>query len=379
MNTLWDTFADLRRQLREPPDTVMQDIGASGEVLWAQLRRLICAILMIMPLINAVTGGSAAETAIGLVFTGAALLASHGFLVLARQHRRLTWLPFVSAMYDISTISGMLLLLAWNEPAAGLNSMVVWACYPLAMLSSTLRNDVRVTLFAGVLAIGQFGAIVAWYLLGKHAPPISAIYGTVTWANELERLVLLLASALLCATLALRMQKMVLISGTDGLTGLPNRSYLNLRLPGLITDARAGDHSLCLALIDLDHFKRINEEFGYLVGDRALRHTAETLRLELKRSEALIRVGGEEFVLILDQPIGSAWEYLDLLRRKLAARPFETEPGMVPRTITFSAGLAACPQDAVELSGLLRCADRRLRAAKLAGRNRVAARDETCP
>lgn len=376
MTTLRDTLGDLRRLLLEPPDVVMQDIGASGEVLWAQLRRLICAILMVLPLINAVTGGSVAETVIGLVFTSCALLASQGFLVLARQHRRLAWLPFVSAMYDVSTISAMLLILAQTEPAAGLNSMVVWACYPLSVLSSTLRNDVRVTLFAGVLAIVQFGALVAWYLLGDHPLPVSVQYGTVTWSNELERLVLLLASVVLCAMLALRMQKMVLISGTDGLTGLPNRSYLNLRVPTLIAEARAGDRSLCLVLIDLDHFKRINEEFGYLAGDRALRHTANTLRLELNRNEPLIRVGGEEFVLILDKPIGAAWEYVDWLRRKLAAHPFDTEPGMAARTITFSAGLAACPQDAADLSSLFRCADRRLRAAKLAGRNRVAARDE---
>jgi diguanylate cyclase (GGDEF)-like protein len=375
MNTIRDTLGDLRHLLFDPPDAVMQDIGASGEVLWAQLRRLICAILMLLPLNNAATGGSAAETIIGLVFTGCALLASQGFLVLARQHRRLPWLPFVSAMYDVSTISAMLLILAQTEPAAGLNSMVVWACYPLSMLSSTLRNDVRVTLFAGVLAMAQFGAIVAWYMLGDHPLPVSVQYGTVTWSNELERLVLLFASALLCAMLALRMQKMVMISGTDGLTGLPNRSYLNLRVPNLVAEARTGERSLCLALIDLDHFKRINEEFGYLVGDRALRHTADTLRLELNRSEPLIRVGGEEFVLILDKPIGAAWEYVDWLRRKLSANPFDTEPGMAPRTISFSAGLAACPQDAADLSSLLRCADQRLRAAKLAGRNRVAARD----
>jgi diguanylate cyclase (GGDEF)-like protein len=376
MNTLWDTFEDLRRSLSEPPDTVMQDIGASGEVLWARLRRLICAMLIVLPAINRLSGGSASETWIGLAVTAPALLISHVFLVLARQRRRHRWLPFVSATFDVSMISVGLLLLASNSPAAGLNSMVVWGCYPLAMLTSTLRNDVRVTVFAGVLAILQFVAIVAWFMLTADAPLVSTQYGTVTLANELQRLVLLLASALLCAILALRMQRMVMISGTDGLTGLPNRSYLNLRIPSLVAEARAGERSLCVVLLDLDHFKRINEEFGYLVGDRALRHTADTLRIELKRSEALIRVGGEEFVLIVDKPIGEAWEYVDWLRRKLAARPFDTEPGMAARTITFSAGLAACPQDAADLSGLLRCADRRLRAAKLAGRNRVAARDE---
>ena len=376
MSTLRETFSDLSHMLREPLDVIMQDVGAEGELLWARLRRLISWMLLLMPLINAMTGGSRYETMVGLAGALPIVVLSQVLLRLAERRRRFSWLPFISVAYDISMVSLLLILLASHSPPAGLNSMVVWGCYPLAILSSTLRNDVRVTLLAGSLALIQFATIVAVFMLAANGPLASLDYGTVTLSNELQRCVLLIASAVLSTVVALRMQRMVVVSGTDGLTGLPNRSYLNLRLPSLIAEARAGERCLCLVLIDLDYFKRINEEFGYLIGDRALRHTADTLRRELKRNEPLIRVGGEEFVLILDQPIGAAWEYVDWLRRKLAAQPFETEPGMAPLKITFSAGLAACPQDAADQSSLLRYADRRLRAAKLAGRNRVMARDE---
>jgi diguanylate cyclase (GGDEF)-like protein len=143
----------------------------------------------------------------------------------------------------------------------------------------------------------------------------------------------------------------------------------------VLAAARAAGDTLCLALIDLDYFKRINDELGHQAGDRALRHIVESLRLELRRDEPLLRVGGEEFVLVLRQPVGAAWERMDYLRRRLQARPFVPEAGAEPRVLTFSAGMSGCPVDAVDVSGLMRNADLRLRAAKLGGRNRVVARD----
>jgi diguanylate cyclase (GGDEF)-like protein len=171
------------------------------------------------------------------------------------------------------------------------------------------------------------------------------------------------------------MQRLVQLSGTDGLTGLPNRTYLNHLVPQMLADAQGEDRSVCLGLIDLDHFKRINEELGHPVGDRALRHIVDTLRLELGRDEPLIRVGGEEFVLILNQPLGAAWERMDILRRRLQSKAFVPGDGFEPRALTFSAGLACSPQDALDVSGLMRAADLRLRAAKKLGRNRIVARD----
>ena len=171
-----------------------------------------------------------------------------------------------------------------------------------------------------------------------------------------------------------------MLSGTDTLTGLPNRSFLVHRVPQIIEQSRKQECSITLAIIDLDHFKRINDDYGHPVGDRALRHVVEVLRNELGREEPLMRVGGEEFVLLLQHPIGTAWEQIEALRKRVAAAPFVLEEDDLHAasntcTLTFSAGLASCPQDAVDVSGLMRHADQRLRKAKQSGRNRVVARE----
>ena len=88
-----------------------------------------------------------------------------------------------------------------------------------------------------------------------------------------------------------------------------------------------------------------------------------------------MRIGGQEFVLILRCPIGNAWERLDRLRHLMAEKPFVPDRSADPQVITFSGGLANYPVDGGDVSSLLRTADRRLQAAKAQGRNRVVARD----
>jgi len=80
-------------------------------------------------------------------------------------------------------------------------------------------------------------------------------------------------------------------------------------------------------------------------------------------------------VLVLNQPLGAAWERMEFLRRKVQSRAFVPDDGVEPRPLTFSAGLACCPQDALDVSGLMRAAYMRLRSAKKLGRNKIVARD----
>ena len=362
--------------LRERPDEILLEVGAGGELLVARLRVAVACLLILMPPINYLMGGTAMESTAGLVGAGLIVLFSQLWLSLALRKRRHRWLPMVSAAFDISMVSLVLVLLAVETPAAALNSAVVWACYPLAVFATALRHDVRVTVVTGLLAVVQ--SVVLWLLITSlsEGPLVSATYGTVTTSTQVQRIVLLLAVTLVTAMVVFRAQRLTQLSGTDGLTGLPNRSYLTTRVPQQVLDARNEGQTLSLALIDLDHFRHINAELGHLAGDRALRHAVKVLRLELGREEPLIRVGGEEFVLILRLPIGAAWERMEVLRRKLEGQPFVPEEGVEPRKLTLSAGLASCPQDANDLSGLMRRADLRLRRAKANGRNRVVARDD---
>ena len=375
MSALREILSELKRSLRDPPDEIMLEVGAGGELLLARLRLAISALLMLLPLINFVSGGTAYESLVGLAGVGLVLLLSQIWLTLAQQRRRYRWLPFVSAAFDVSLVSFVLLLLALNSPPSGLNSMVVWCFYPITILSTALRNDARITVLAGCLSIAEFLALSAFFIMTSTEPMISAEYGTVEVGSLLQRGLLLLVVTVTTFAIVFRMQRLVQLSGTDGLTGLPNRTYLKHLVPQILADAQAEEQSLCLALIDLDHFKRINEELGHPAGDRALRHVVDVLRLELGRDEPLIRVGGEEFVLVLAQPLGAAWERMDALRRRVQAHLFVPEPGFEPRPLTFSAGLACSPQDALDVSGLMRAADLRLRTAKKLGRNRIVARD----
>lgn len=356
----------------------MLELGAGGELLVAQLRAGLSLALLLLPLVNLVTGEyTPTEGVAGMLGVIAAIALSQVWLALAHQPRRLRWLPWATSSYDISLTSLVLALLTLSSPATGLNSMVVWAFYLIAITMTALRNDGRLTLFIGGLAMLQYATIAAAVYWSVHSPEqlISVEYGTVRVSNVLQRLLLLGIMTTITAAVTYRMQRLVELSGNDGLTGLPNRTLLIHRFPSLVDDARDTGCSLTVCLIDLDYFRRINDEEGHMIGDRALRHAAGVLRSDLEAGDWLVRLGGEEFVLVMALPTGRSWERMETLRRNMATQPFVPEVDADPIRLTFSAGIASWPQDGVDLSQLLRRADLRLRQAKLEGRNRVVARE----
>lgn len=358
------------------PDELMLELGAGGELLVARVRAVLCAIVLLLPLLAATGGASTIEVLIGL---GAAIfinLMAQVWLALARDLRRHRWLPHVTSIYDVTVTSCVLAILAWHDPVAGMNSAVVWCFYVIAIVLTALRNDGRLTLYIGALAVLQYALLVAAiFLLAPSRQLVSIDYGSASAGAQAERLLLLLIVTAVTATIVYRMQRLVELSGRDGLTGLPNRTWLLQSMPRAFAAARASGASLTLALLDLDGFRRINDETGPQGGDRAIRQVAAELTEMLEESEHVARIGGQEFVLLLRCPVGSAWERLDRRRRLLAERPFQAGRGADPQRLTFSAGLAAWPQDGADISALLGSADRRLQQAKREGRNRVVARD----
>lgn len=362
------------RALFGRPDPLLLDLGADGELPIARVRALLSLAILLLPLLAALDG-SDVEIAIGLAAAVAVNAMAQVWLALARRRRR--WLPWATSAHDVTATSLVLLLLARHEPAAGLNSMVVWCFYVVAIVLTALRNDVRLTLFAGALALAQYGLL--WWAVAAAAPgpapPASYAYGAASAGALAQRLILLLMITAIAAMVVRRIQRLIVSSGHDALTGLRNRAWLLQWLPHDFDAARAGGQSLTLALIDLDGFRRVNEEAGHQAGDRALRHVAAALVAMLGEGEHAARIGGQEFVLLLRCPIGSAWERLDRHRRGLAERPFAPGRGHDPWRIGFSAGLAAYPHDGADASALLRRADRRLREAKGGGGGRVVARD----
>lgn len=380
MSITGDWKRDLLRTLFSRPDEVMLDLGAGGELLVARVRALLSALSLLLPpvaLIGNGGAGSATELMIGLGASVFINVCAQIWLALAGQRRRHGWLPYATTTYDVTTTTAVVGLLHFGDPVAPFNSLIVWCFYLFSIGMTALRNDGRLTLYAGGMAMLQYGALVA-FLYGSVESPeqlVSVDYGTVSIGGQVERLVLMLLMTMLTATVVYRMQRLIESSGNDGLTGLPNRAWLTQRMPRILETVRDSGESLTLALLDLDGFKRINVEYGHLAGDRAIRHVVGSMREILRDKERLVRIGGQEFVVLLRCPIGNAWERLDRLRHLMAERPFVPERGGDPLRITFSGGLAAYPADGNDTSSLLRSADRRLQAAKQQGSNRVVARD----
>lgn len=373
--TDWDGFW---RRLLAPPDALMLELGAGGELLVAKLRAVLSLAILPMPLVNMLTSKAAPfEVIAGVVGVILTAVVAQLWLALARRARGYRWLPWVTTAWDITLTTAVLAYLAAHTPAAGLNSMVVWVFYLVALALTALRNDARLSLFAGLLAMLQYGLLALVVLATASSPErlLSLDYGTTSVGTVLQRLLLLAAMTAVTTTIVFRMQRLVELSGTDGLTGLPNRTLLMHRFPVEREMARDGRRSLSVCLIDLDYFKRINDEVGHLAGDRALRHVVAVLHDRMEDGDWLARLGGEEFALLMAAPTGRAWERLEAIRRAVASTPFAPEPGGDPMRLTFSAGIASWPQDGSDLSDLLRRAVARLRQAKQDGRNRVVARD----
>lgn len=368
---------DFRQRLLARPDALMLELGAGGELIVARIRALLSILLLLVPLSNLLTGGKYSETMIGLVGSILAIVMSQVWLTLARQQGRFRWLPYATASYDVTLTTLVLVALTVDSPATGLNSMVIWVFYLISISITALRNDGRLTLYAGMLALLQYVVVVVmvFQLVGNPDRLASIEYGTVTVSSQVQRMVLIAVVILLTTIIVYRMQRLVEMSGTDGLTGLPNRTWLMHRFPSMMDAARESSGSLSLCLIDLDYFKRISDELGHLSGDRALRHVVDVLQQQLEEKDWLTRLGGEEFALLLPIPIGRAWERLESMRRMVASQPFQPDGSTDLMRLTFSAGIAVWPDDGTDLSALLRRADIRLRQARLEGRNRVLARD----
>jgi diguanylate cyclase len=155
----------------------------------------------------------------------------------------------------------------------------------------------------------------------------------------------------------------------DPLTGLPNRAAWSERLEQEVGQWQQQGNSLMLAMLDLDHFKRINDNYGHLAGDKVLKIIATVLRKRLRGTDFIARFGGEEFVLLLPSTVPAAgMKLLEHLRASIEACPFHFKGERV--TITISMGLTGFkPGEHSDL--VLKRADQALYRAKNAGRNRV--------
>lgn len=164
-------------------------------------------------------------------------------------------------------------------------------------------------------------------------------------------------------------QKLRVSANLDALTGLPNRRLMLERLQLELRNSAQSGEGFCVAVLDIDRFKRINDECGHDVGDRVLTHLAAVLSAQLRSDDFCARWGGEEFLLLWPKlSAAAAAEVGERLRAAIeAARP----PG-APQSLQLSASIGiALHQRGAEIADTVKCADLALYEAKRRGRNRV--------
>ena len=157
----------------------------------------------------------------------------------------------------------------------------------------------------------------------------------------------------------------------DLMTGVANSSTFHEQFGAALAEGDKARNSIALLIIDIDHFKSVNDSFGHDFGDRTLSWFASILKAAARTDDVLGRIGGEEFaMLVLDTTRGEALNTAERLREAIAAAPYAT-PSAVPLALTASIGVAMFPEDGARPRELFHAADVALYSAKHGGRNLV--------
>ena len=158
----------------------------------------------------------------------------------------------------------------------------------------------------------------------------------------------------------------------DPMTRLWNRAGMNALMEKELMEALRNKSPVTLAITDIDHFKKVNDTYGHLVGDAVITEVAKRLSMALRAEDVVGRIGGEEFLIILaGAKADTLFETVDRIRKKISDTPIEHEGKEYPVTMSFGV-TSAVPERAGDTLRLIKAADDALYEAKHAGRNRVA-------
>lgn len=235
----------------------------------------------------------------------------------------------------------------------------------------------------GILGWAMVGCVLAYALrlaltLAHDGPAvIHHVYGPPAVLRLLGILYsvmpIFMATVLLSTANARLAERLALRAMTDELTGAMNRRALRDLAPAMMAEAHSGGSVLALLMLDIDHFKRINDTHGHLVGDDVLRRLASTLRASVRQDALITRFGGEEFALLVPvRDADTALQMAQRLRLEVAALDFQAEGRDLQVTVSIGLTLLGAGQT---LDAGLRRADAALYRAKTGGRNRVDSAD----
>lgn len=301
-----------------------------------------------------------------LLLISAPLLALLGILQFFQKHlqlaRRLSVLVLVVSAAVLASVINEL------RYVTSIASLIIAACFIAgAWLVRHQRSSLKLPLHLlfwvyvmhALVMIGQAGFMLA---------------GITAWFNAavVSHIVLTTATALLFPLLTFvhREDTLARLAHLDDLTQLANRRAFFTEAPLLLELAYANHDNVCLMMIDLDHFKAINDEYGHAVGDRCLRWVARRLKAELRDNDLLGRIGGEEFaVLLANTDHAQAQVIGQRLCERIHATPYKHSSGSI--TLSISIGGIWAGNQPRSLQALLADADQALYSAKQAGRNQL--------
>lgn len=169
------------------------------------------------------------------------------------------------------------------------------------------------------------------------------------------------------------LQASIELAIVDQLTGLHNRRYLESHLPPLVQTAAGRGRSLSIMILDIDHFKAVNDTYGHDAGDEILKAFALRVKQLIRNSDLLCRLGGEEFIVVMPDTTSTvAATIAERIRQAISAAPFPIETGCQMLSITVSIGISERSRD-TNAGTIMKRADQALYQSKSLGRNRVTA------
>lgn len=268
---------------------------------------------------------------------------------------------------------GVIVLLSefvWAAPEVRHPVLVVW---PVVLIFLAGYAGFRTALaLSALMTAGYLGALALAGPTGVR-PEVEAILAAVFFVTNLFAAIVLGRIRRQRVALAEARAELARLVYTDPLTGLPNRRHFSERFDAEVARVARYGGSFSLGVLDCDHFKDYNDRHGHPAGDDALRELAFLLREQLRASDSVARLGGEEFAVLMvgTEPAGAA-VVAERLRARIAGHTF----GATGDTLTVSIGIASAPEDARTPDALFRLADQALYAAKALGRDRVAVAGE---
>lgn len=371
----------LRYAAWPPPEPELAHAGRAGEIVIARARLFVVSLLLLPALASCIRAPSQPSGWIALGMALTCIAIGVGILSHVRKAQTGHTLQLATTLMDISLVSiyHVLLFLAGQFDMV-FNSRVTYCLYVIAVIGTALRYDGQLVRLAGLTAIVQYLAIVEWANLSMRLESIgAAFYGDTSLGGQLEEVCIVLIATVLGAIIVERARELRLSGIRDPLTHLTNRSYFFDRFHLELQDAIRSKRPIAVAMIDIDHFKQVNDTYGHTAGDKVLTRVATEMRRSLAqsghRNSVIARLGGEEFAILLnDAPAETARSIFESLRTGLHALHIAvTDAASVQ--ITVSIGIAMSPSDGLDMTKLLEVSDARLLAGKRAGRDMVVSSD----